>query len=178
MSWISSIWMKDCFEARTRVATAAVMSIAGVESRWSERKDLRTAISTFWSMKGTTWLLRRMTRTPLMAWGAGGGEFAGAVQEQALRDVVGVVIDEGLLDELIEIVEGNAQGGLAQGGGGEISGDLADNAGHEGAGLERKDGGGLAAGKVDVGEGLAEGVGDLAEVERRLPLGREECDLR
>ena len=62
------MWTKDCLEPRTRAETALVISIAGVESRWRERKDLRTAISTFWSMNGTTCLLRRMTRTPVVAW--------------------------------------------------------------------------------------------------------------
>ena len=43
------------------------MPTAGAESRWRERKVLRTAISTLWSFHGTTWLLRRMTRTGLWA---------------------------------------------------------------------------------------------------------------
>ena len=170
--------MKDCFEARTRVATAAVMSIAGGGVALEREEGLADGDLDLLVDEGDDLVVAADDTHAIDGMGAGGGEFAGAVQEQALRDVVGVVIDEGLLDELIEIVEGNAQGGLAQGGGGEISGDLADNAGHEGAGLEGKDGGGLAAGKVDVGEGFAEGVGDLAEVERRLPLGREEGDLR
>jgi len=33
------------------------------------------------------------------------GDLAGAVEEEALRDEVGVVVDEGLLDELVEGVE-------------------------------------------------------------------------
>jgi hypothetical protein len=62
MSWISSMWTKDCLEEWTRAETALVMATAGAESRCSERKDLRIAISTFCSTNGTTWLLRRMTR--------------------------------------------------------------------------------------------------------------------
>ena len=38
------------------------------------------------------------------------GDLAGAVEEKALGDEVGVVVDEGLLDELVEIVERNAKG--------------------------------------------------------------------
>ncbi len=56
------MWTKDCFEEWTRSETALVRATAGAESRWRERKVLRTAISTFWSLQGTTWLLRRMTR--------------------------------------------------------------------------------------------------------------------
>jgi hypothetical protein len=43
------------------------------------------------------------------------GDLAGAVEQEALGDVVGVVVDEGLLDELVEIVEGDADRGCAAG---------------------------------------------------------------
>ena len=69
--------------------------------------------------------------------GGAGGELAGAVEEEALRDVVGAVIDEGLLDQLVEIVEGDAQGGLAEGGAGQVGGNLADDAGLRRCGSRR-----------------------------------------
>ena len=85
------------------------MATAGAESRWRERKVLRTAISTFWSFHGTTWLLRRMTRSVVWAVGlAVERQLAGPVEQEALRHQVGVVVDQGLLDQLVERVEGQA----------------------------------------------------------------------
>jgi hypothetical protein len=103
-----------------------VMATAGAESRWRERKVLRTAISTFCSLQGTTWLLRRMTRRV-----DGGrrlavdGDLAGAVEQEALGDEVGVVVDEGLLDQLVEGVERQPDRRLPAGELGEVGGDLA-----------------------------------------------------
>jgi hypothetical protein len=59
----------------------------------------------------------------------------------------------------------------------EVGGDFFHDPTDERAGVGGEDVGGLAAGEVDVGQGLAEGVGDLAEVERGLTLRGEENDL-
>jgi hypothetical protein len=176
MSWTSSMWTKACLEEWTRSETALVMATAGAESRWRERKVLRTAISTFWSFHGTTWLLRRMTRT--VDWAADSrstGDLAGAVEEEALRDEVGVVVDEGLLDELVEAVEREAEGAAAAGELGEVGGDLAADLRDPGAVLLVEDVL-LALGEADVGQGLAERVGDLGQVEALLAVRAEQDD--
>jgi hypothetical protein len=108
---------------------------------------------------------------------AGDGELAAAAQEDALGDVEGVVIDEGLLNQLVEVVERKAQGGAAGGLGGEVGGDLGHDAANKLAGGGVEDLPGLALGAVDVGHGLAEGVGDLGQVEGGLTLGDEEGDF-
>ena len=102
---------------------------------------------------------------------AGGGgaatgvELAGAVQEEALGDVVGAVVDEGLLDELVEVVEGYLEGRLLEGLGGEVGGDFLDDLADECFGLRREDVALLAASHVHVGDGVADGFRDLADVE-------------
>src|SRR5690606_33755995 len=101
---------------------------------------------------------------------AAGGDLAGAVEEEALGDVVGVVVDEGFLDQLVEIVEGNLERRLLERLGGEIGGDFADNGADEGAGLGGEDVALFAAGEVDVGDGVAEGFGDFGEVELGFAL--------
>jgi hypothetical protein len=69
----------------------------------------------------------------------GGGELGGALEQEALGDVVGVVVDEGLFDEHVEIVEGDADGAALQGFLGEVGGDLAGDVGHEALVLLVKD---------------------------------------
>ena len=108
---------------------------------------------------------------------AGTGEFATAVEEETLGDIVGLGVNEGVLDELVEVVERNAKGRDALGIGGEGGGNLFHDAADEGAGLGGEDVALLATGEMDVDEGLAEGVGDFGEVEAGLALGSEEGDL-
>ena len=72
---MSSIWTNVCFDASMRLETACVIATAGAESRCSERKDLRIAISIFWALNTDTQgsLLREALQG---AWGVS-GEFTG-----------------------------------------------------------------------------------------------------
>ena len=114
--------------------------------------------------------------------GGGGGiavdrNLACTVEEEALGDEIGVVVDEGLLDELIEGVQREADGRLGAGEPGEIAGDLAADAGDPGAVGLGKDVF-LAASEVHIGESLAEGVRDLGEHETLLTVRAEKDDVR
>ena len=103
------------------------------------------------------------------------GNLAGAVEEEALRDEVGVVVDEGLLDELVKRVEREAERRLRTGEFGEIAGDLAADAGEPGAvGIVEDIL--LPAGEADIGQGLAERVGNLGEHEALLAVRAEQDD--
>ena len=96
----------------------------------------------------------------------GDGDFAleieGALEDEGFGDVVGVVFDEGLLDEEVEVVLGElelaAALDLLHEGGRDTLGDAAD----KGAVFFGKDGVlGLVAGDEEVGEGAANGFGDV-----------------
>src|SRR5690606_12281795 len=107
--------------------------------------------------------------------GAGaGGDLAAAAEEEALGDVVGLGVDEDALDELVEVVEGKADGRGALGLEGERGGDFLHDATDESLRLGGVDVARVAAREVDVDEGLAEGVGDLAEVELGFTVRGEE----
>ena len=97
------------------------------------------------------------------------GDLAGAVEEEALRDEVGVVVDEGFLDQLVQLVQREADGRLGMGKPGEVGGDLAADARDPGAVAVVEDVP-LALGEVDVGQRLAECVGDLGEDEALLAV--------
>ena len=103
------------------------------------------------------------------------GDFARAIQEETLGDEVGVVIDEGFLDELVEGVEREAERILIAREFGEIGGDLAADADEpEAVGIGEDLFFALREG--DVGQGLAEGVGHFGEHETLLAVRAEEDD--
>ena len=110
--------------------TAWAMATAGSESRSRERKALRTAISIFVSFHGTTWPLRRITRSEDCAAASRlMRDLARAIEEEALRDDVGVVVDERLLDELVEVASSERRTGVClRASSREIGGDLAADA--------------------------------------------------
>ena len=103
-------------------------------------------------------------------------ELGGALEQEALGDVVGVVVDEGLFDEHVEVVEGDADGAALEGLLGEVGGDLAGDVGDEALVLLVEDVL-LAPGLEEVGEGAADGVGDLAEIEALVAVRAEDMDL-
>ena len=107
-----------------------------------------------------------------------GGELAGAVEEEALGNVVGGVVDEGLLDELVEVVEGDLEVGVLEGLCGEVGGDFLDDGADEALGFGGEDISLLAAGEVDVGHGVADGLGNLAQVEFTFAGGGQQLDRR
>jgi len=102
-------------------------------------------------------------------------DLAGAVEEKALGDEVGVVVDEGLLDELVEAVEREAERRRRRGEFGEIAGDLAADADEPGAVGVVEDVL-FAPREADVGQGLAQRVGDLGDGEALLAVRAEEND--
>jgi hypothetical protein len=105
------------------------------------------------------------------------GNLAGAIEKEALRNEVGVVIDEGFLDELIEGVQREADGRLGAGEHREIAGDFAANSGEPSAVGVREDIL-LTAGEMDVGQCFAERVGDFSEDEALFAVRAQENDVR
>ncbi|MFN9960920.1 MAG: hypothetical protein ACK55I_48180, partial [bacterium] len=103
-------------------------------------------------------------------------DLAGAVKEKALRDKVRVVVDQGLLDQLVEGVEREPHGSLATGELGEVTGHLTADLGHPKPVLLGED---LLfpARQMHVGQRLAEGVRHLRKDETLLPVGTQQDDL-
>jgi hypothetical protein len=89
---------------------------------------------------------------------------------------VGIVVDEGLLDEHVKVVEGDAEGAALQGFLGEVLGDFASDVRDEALVLLVEDVL-LALGEQEVGKGTADGVGDLAQVKTLFAVGAEDLDL-
>jgi hypothetical protein len=105
------------------------------------------------------------------------GNFAGAVKQEALGDEVGVIIDEGFFDELVEGVEREAEGILATGELGEVGGDLAAEA-HDPGAVGVGEDVFIAFGEGDVCKGFAEGVGDFGEDEALFAVRAQEYNRR
>ncbi len=108
---------------------------------------------------------------------AGGGDLTRAIEEEALRDEVRVVVDERFLEQLVEGVERETDGRLLARELAEIGGDLAaDQAdpGAVGVGEDIL----LALGEVNVRQGLAKRVGDLRERETLLPVRAQQNNVR
>jgi hypothetical protein len=104
-------------------------------------------------------------------------ELARAVEQEALRHHVGVVVDQGLLDQLVEAVERQPQRILLAGELGQVAGELAADLGDPGAVLLREDLL-LALRDADIRERLAERVGDLGHVEALLAVRAQQDDRR
>ena len=98
------------------------------------------------------------------------GDFAvvleAALEDEGFGDVVGVVLDEGFFDEKVEVVLGELEGVAFLDLLHEVLGDAVGDGGDEGAVFVVEDGVVVAlAGDEEVGEGFANGVGDVGEGE-------------
>lgn len=92
--------------------------------------------------------------------------FDGTAEGEGLGDVVGVVLEEGFFDQKIKVAFGKAEAGAVVEGLGERVGDAVCDVGDELAVLFGEDGFVLVlAGDEQVGEGFANGVGDVFEGE-------------
>ena len=89
---------------------------------------------------------------------------------------MGVVVDEGLFDEHVEIGEGDAERAAGEGLTGEIGGDFAGDVGDEALVTVVEDVL-FAAGEHEIGEGLADGVGDLGQVEALRAVRADDLDF-
>ena len=110
------------------------------------------------------------------------GDFAvvleAALEDEGLGDVVGVVGDEGFLDEKVEVVLGELEGVAFLDLLHELLGDALGDVGDEGAVLVVEDAFvALFAGDEKVGEGFANGVGDVGEGELFFGSGVGDGDL-
>jgi hypothetical protein len=103
-----------------------------------------------------------------------GAELGTAAEEEALGNIVGAVVDKRLLNEDIQLVEIEAERTLPEGERGEVASDFLGNASDELLVLLGEDGR-LAAGKQERCERLADGVRNLAEIERLRPCGQSTC---
>jgi len=172
------MWTKLCFEAWTRSETALVMATAGAESRWRERKVFADGD---FDLLVAPWNDLIVAPDDAESGGDRGlavdGDLAGAVEEKTLGDEVGVVVDEGLFDELVEGVEGelDRRGGDA-GEVGEVAGEFAADADDPGFVGVVEDVF-VAAREADVGQRFAEGVGDFGEDEALFAVRADQGDL-
>ena len=107
------------------------------------------------------------------------GGLKGAFKDERLGDVVCVVFDEGLLDKKVEIVLRKLKIAAALDLIHESLGDAVGNGGNERAVLLGEDVVlGSLAGDEEVGEGFANGVGDVREGELFFGTGTGDGDFR
>jgi hypothetical protein len=105
------------------------------------------------------------------------GELAGPVEQEALRDKVGVVVDERLLDQLVEGVQPEGELGLVAGEVRQVERELPADA-HDPRAVRLGEDLLVAAGQGHVRQRLAQRVGHLGEREALLPVRAEEGDRR
>ena len=168
------MWTKDCLEEWTRSATALVMRDGGRGVALEGEEGLADGdLDLLLVPRDDLVVAADDAERGLRGGLAVDGELAGAIEQEALGDEVGVVVDERLLDQLVESVERKAERRRRAGELGEIAGDLAADArdpGAVGVGEDVL----LAAREADVGQGLAERVGDFGEVEALLAVRAEQ----
>ena len=107
------------------------------------------------------------------------GLLHGAAEGEGLRDVVGFVFEQGLFDEQIEVGFGKTEAaagfeGCREGGGdgvGDVGDELAVDVGEDGGFV-------LLAGNEQVGERVADGVGDVFEGEMGIDRAAGDDDVR
>ena len=97
------------------------------------------------------------------------GAFERALEDERLRDIVCVVLDESFFDEKIEVVLAKLQVAAALDLTHERRGNTMCDGRNKGAVLLGEDGVfGLVAGDEEVGKGFADGIGDIGEREAFL----------
>ena len=92
---------------------------------------------------------------------AGNIELGGALKQEALGDIVSVIIDESFFDEHVKIVKGDADRAALEGFLGEMRGNFAGNVGDKTLVFLVKNIC-FALGLEQVGQGTTNGIGDLA----------------